>query len=171
MSKQIDKIKKVSIYVKWFILLSMALTGAYLCQQLFIAGEVQFYSDMNFDELWVSGYLSKVLLSLIIAPIVILAVLSVYFVIKVLNLFQQGILYSRDNFLGYLGFVWSQIALFFYSLIIQFVFAILNTQEGHITTMELEFDLSSIITLLFMLVILYLLKIGKEVDDENKEFI
>jgi len=144
---------------------------AYACQQFFAEGRVVFEMDKNFNELWLSDTSNKWLLSFIFSPVLMLRLLSIYCVIKVLSLFQQGIFYSPRNFIGYFGFVWSQIGLFFYTIITTFIYTILNTPKDSDALIELQVDFGNISTLLFMLVLIYLLKVGKEVDDENKEFI
>lgn len=171
MSTQIDKVKKISRYVKWFILISTGLLIFITCLLLFVGSELTFKIDSNFDELWLSGTSNKILLSLIASPIFIFVLASIYFVIKILNLFQQGIFYDDSNFLGYFGFIWSNIALFFYAPVMALIVALLNSSEDKEMMVQLEFDFLHITTLLFMLVLVYVLKVGKQADDENKEFI
>jgi len=166
-----QNIIKISGYIKWLLLLLTSVVICYLGQQLFIEGQIRYYSDPAFYSLWQSGSVSKVILGLITTPLLALLLLSAYFTIRALSLFQQGVFYSPLNFVCYFGFLLSKVTLIVYEVIILFVFSYLNRAEDEQVVIELKLEFGELTTLLFMLVVIYLLKAAKEVDEENKEFI
>ena len=138
MSTKIVKVKKVSTFIKWFLLVSSTLGVVYLFQQLLIEGQIRYYTDPAFDNLWQSSTENKTLLALLTAPVLMLTLLGVYFSVKVLSLFQKGVFYSPANFIGYFGFVWSKLAIIAYELVILVVFAKMNAPSGEATMIALN---------------------------------
>ena len=171
MSNKVIKIKKISTFIKWLLLIFTTTVVVYLFQQLLIEGQIRYYAGPVFDKLWQSDTANKTLLGLITLPVFILMLLSVYFIVKALNLFQKGIFYSSANFIGYFGFIWTKIVIIVYEIVILYVFTKMNTPVGEDLTLRIELEFGHITTLFFMLVLIYLLKVAKEVDDENKEFV
>ncbi len=165
-------IEKISGLMRWavFILIGSLLFGLfhyYVSHQAISFGT----NPILLTELWFTTNANKLALLFFIVPSLIIVLLFAFWIQKLFLLFKQGEFFSDRNMKCFLWIVWMN----FFSSIDEFIspyfLAIYANRFGQNLTVEFVFQPIDFFITLLLVVIVYLLKAAKQLEQENKEFI
>ncbi len=165
-------IEKVSALMRWvvFILIGSLLFGLFHYYTSHQA--ISFGTDPELlTELWFNSEANKGVLISFIVPPLILVMLFAYWIQKLFLLFKQSEFFSDKNMHCFLWLVWLNFTSGVDELISPYLLAKYANSFGEDLTAKMVFQPINFFTTLLLVVIVYLLKAAKQIEQENKEFI
>ncbi|MCF6437620.1 MULTISPECIES: hypothetical protein [Pseudoalteromonas] len=166
-----DKIQKISGVMRWTVVLIAVVVISYLLYQQWVANTIVYFENHMLHELWESDQANNSLVALLLAPILMLMILSVYWILALLGQFQQGEFFSPLALRYYVAFIWTKVAGLLYKMLLGFVVAKWHDALFDSNLLIIQFEFGYLTTLILMGVVAYLLKAAKAIEDENKEFV
>lgn len=171
MNTNMQNLMKISGLFRMLVLLAALVVMSYLVYGYVVDDEIYFNSSALFFSLWDNPSASRSLLLAANFPLLLSFLLGVYWLQKLLSLYQKGQFFGPESMHCYLWLVWLKLASFVLSLLNTLAIGFYARTFQEKVNIELTIDFNEITTILLMLVIVYLLKAAKEIDAENKEFI
>lgn len=171
MNVNMQKLMKISGLFRVLVLLATLVVMSYLIYGYVVDDEIYFNSSALYFSLWENPSASQSLLLAANFPLLLSFLLGVYWLQKLLSLYQQGQFFGPESMHCYLWLVWLKLVSFGLSLFHSFAIGYYANSFQENIDIELSIDFNEITTILLMLVIVYLLKAAKEIEAENKEFI
>ncbi|CAM4295166.1 hypothetical protein [Pseudoalteromonas byunsanensis] len=166
-----DKIQKISGVMRWTVLLIAVVVISYLLYQQWIENTIAYFENEMLYHLWESDQASNGLITLFLAPILVLMALSVYWIFALLGQFQQGEFFSPLALRYYVAFIWTKVAGLLYKLLLSIVVAKWHGALFDSNKLIIHLEFGYLTTLILMGLVAYLLKAAKAIEDENKEFV
>ncbi|MCH2058262.1 MAG: hypothetical protein MK214_16955 [Thalassotalea sp.] len=167
-----NKIRIVSCCLKWSVVGLSLLTLGYLLIAYLVQGTFNFNSDSPlFIDLWQHQQANKGLLMLMSLPALILWTLIVFWSYRLFSYFELEEYFSDRSVRCYIWLVWIQVALFAQNIIVEFGLGYYHAHFFEDTAMSISLDLSRFFSLLLMISIVHILKVARQVELENKEFV
>ncbi len=167
-----NKIRMISCGLKWSVVGMSLLAFGYILIAYAVQGVFNFNSDSPlFTELWQLEQASKGLLMLTRLPAFILWFLIVFWSYRLFSYFEQAEYFSDRSVRCYVWLVWIQAALLVQNILVQLALAYYHAHFFDDTVMALNLDLSRFFTLILMISIVHILKMARQVELENKEFV
>lgn len=169
MSRQ--KLSRISGLLRWLVIFSLAIVLMYIGYFYFAHDEIRFFQKGLFDHLWVSEEASRPLLWLILTPSLIIMFSLVYWLQKLLGLYQSGDFFGNRSMSCYLWLVWINVASLVLDILETLVVGFYHRSLFGKTEIELVIDFGDTFIVILMLLIVHMLKAAKEIEDENKGFV
>ena len=171
MNPNIKKLMKISGLFRVLVLIATAVVVIYVGYSYLVEEELRFSISHLFLELWNDERANRAVLLAIQTPLFITLFIGVYWLQKLLGYYQQGQFFCRETMTCYLWLIWLKV----FDVVLDITQALVTGYyHGSIfehTRIEVPIDFADITTILLMLVIAYLLKAAKEIEEENREFI
>ena len=167
-----NKIRVVSRCLKWSVVGLSLLALGYILLAYVLQGRFNFNSDSPlFIELWQHEQANKNLLMLTSLPAFVFWSLIVFWSYRLFSYFEIEEYFSDRSVRCYIWLVWIQVALFAQNIIVELVLAYYHAHFFDDTVMALNLELSRFFTLVLMISIVHILKVARQVELENKEFV
>lgn len=167
-----NKIRIVSRCLKWSVVGLSLLALGYILIAYVVQGRFNFNSDSPlFIELWQHQQASKSLLILMSLPALLLWSLIVFWSYRLFSYFELEEYFSDRSVRCYIWLIWIQVALFAQNIIVELALGYYHAHFFEDTTMSISLDLSRLFSLLLMISIVHILKVARQVELENKEFV
>ena len=167
-----NKIRIISRSLKWSVVGLSLLALGYLIIAYLVQGSFNFNSDSPlFTELWQHEQANQHWLMLSRLPALVLWSLIVFWSFRLFSYFELGEYFSDRSVRCYIWLVWIQAALFIQYIIVELALGYYHAHFFDDTVMALNLDLSRFFTLILMISIVHILKVARQVELENKEFV
>jgi hypothetical protein len=171
MNPNMKQLMKLSGFFRVFVLIATAVVVVYLGYSYLIEGEIRFSTSHLFLEAWHDERASKGILLAIQIPLFLTLLIGVYWLQKLLSYYQQGLFFGRESMHCYLWLIWLKVFDFVLEMVQPLVTGFYHRSIFKESSIELPIDFGDFTTILLMLIIVYLLKAAKEIEEENREFI
>ncbi|MBQ4834899.1 DUF2975 domain-containing protein [Pseudoalteromonas luteoviolacea] len=171
MSQTIEKIQRRSGAIRLAVIAITLLVLAFNLYQIVVNNQVNYFDSELFMVMWKSENISQLVLFLLSSPILIFIVASIYWVCKLLSLFEQGQFFNHECFRCFINFILLKIASTIYYIALTLGIGFWHRAVFGDAEVVLTIDFGELITLGLLAIVAYLLKAAKEIEDENKEFV
>ncbi len=171
MNKNMHKLMKVSGFFRGLVFIATAVVLIYLGYSYLVHDEIRFSQDVLFDQLWQEPMANRSILLAIYSPSLIVMLTGIYWLQRLLSHYQQGQFFGQAPVHCYLWLIWFKVIEFVIGIAQYLAVGYYHGSLFEQTTIELPIDFGHITTILLMLLIVYLLKAAREIEQENKEFI
>ena len=167
-----EKIKKISRALRYLVLIMTTWITLRFVYELVIDNHLllSVAPDMM-DNLWQNPATNKMILLMYSLPSMCFIILVAYWLQRLFSLFQQGQYFSNSNMYCFLWLVW----LNFISSAYSFFGSILLGYYGNNFDVDIKpmatFEVIDFFTMLLLVVIVYVLKAARELEQENQEFV
>ncbi|KID55630.1 hypothetical protein N473_18180 [Pseudoalteromonas luteoviolacea CPMOR-1] len=171
MSQTIETIQRKSGTIRLVVIAITALVIVFNLYQLVFNNQINYFDNALFNILWTSDQVNQWVLLLASAPILLFVVAAIYWVCKLLSLFEKGMFFSHQCFRCFINFIFLKIASTVYYIALTLGVGFWHKAIFGDAEVVLTIDFDELITLGLLAIVAYLLKAAKEIEDENKEFI
>lgn len=171
MNPNMQKLMKISGLFRVLVLIATAVVVIYLGYSFFVEGELRFATSHLFLQAWHDERASQGILLAIQIPLFLTLFIGVYWLQKLLSYYQQGHFFGRESMQCYLWLIWIKVFDFVLEIAQILVTGFYHRSIFKESSIELPIDFGDFTTILLMLIIVYLLKAAKEIEEENREFV
>lgn len=167
-----NKIRIVSRCLKWSVVGLSLLALGYILIAYVVQGRFNFNSDSAlFIDLWQHQQANQSLLMLMSLPALLLWSLIVFWSYRLFSYFELGEYFSDRSVRCYIWLIWIQVTLFAQKIIFELALGYYHAHFFEDTATSIDLDLSRLFSLLLMISIVHILKVARQVERENKEFV
>ena len=171
MMNRLDRIQRIGGFLRYLLLfLAAVLCGAIALTVLMPGQTLVTLGDGQLNELRGSGAISTGLMLAIVAPIVLLLGLGIYWLQRLFSEYQQGNFFTDGSMRCYVWLVWLKAAGFVYGITWPLLLAALSP-AGAATDVAINIEAGTLVELTVLLLIVHLLRAAQQLHDENKAFI
>ena len=167
-----NRLKSIQVLSKYlqYTVIVISLGVLVLATSAMIFGEqvALIVIDQELNNHWSEGRISSLILGFIVAPIIVLFVLFVYWLQRLFGEFSRGAFFTADGMRCYLWLVWIKVIGFLYGVIVPLL---PNMIMGGGEELDITFDVLEFFTLMLLVLIIYLLREAQVISNENKEFV
>ncbi len=167
----LERIQVISRVLRYLVIaIASGILVAVIIGQLIFGQWWISLGDDNFNVLWENQEVSRVLLAAVMAPLLVIMLMGVYWLQRLLSEFQKGYFFTESNMRCFLWLLWLKVASFVYAILWPLVLSLFLSQEQS-ADMEILLNIGDFFDLLLLVVILHLLKAAQSINRENKEFV
>jgi hypothetical protein len=168
---QLDRVQRISGYLRYMVLLSAVVLGCAVVITLFVPGQDWvILGDGLLNNLFSSGTIGMQLMLVLLTPILIILALGMYWLQRLFSEYQQGKFFTDGSMRCYLWLVWLKAAAFVYGMFWPMALSNLASTGG-LPDLSVTIEAGTLVELLVLIVIVHVLKEAQEIHDENKAFV
>ena len=171
MSSTIKRVKALSTICQISVISFTVLSLVYVLHQQFANQEIRYSQNELILSMWADEKYSNTLLSMALSPILLLFVLSSYWMVLLFQNFKHGDFFSSSSLKYYVVYIATKACTLLYEMGLTTALSFWKKAiEGELILL-LPLELGHLTTLMLMGVVAYILKQAKVIEEENKEFI
>ena len=158
--------------MRWLVILVTGLLAVRFSYGFVVHDAITIHFDLDaINTLWQRSDTSRGVLSMFIVPGLLLVLAISFWLQRLFRLFQQGHFFGDQSMRCFLWLVWLNFAAYMVDTFSGLFMGLYGQSFDSTIQPEIGFDITGFFTMLLLIVIVYLLKAAKQLEQENQEFI